>query len=162
MNKLLKRLMNTPWTEVAARWMLGATFVYAAVPKVADPAAFAKIVYGYELFPNALINLIAIGVPWVELVAGTCLLLGVFPRAAALLVNVLLTFFIVVLAVNLLRGHQFDCGCFATGADDPAAVGWLLARDFFYLLLGLRVFLHPGPWRGCLYPAEAAPPLPQP
>ena len=113
LNKLIKTFHDNRWIELAARWLLGATFVYASYNKILAPATFAKIVYGYDLFPHASINLIAIVLPYIELVAGLALLVGIYPRSAVLIINGMLLAFIVVLSVNLIRGHEFDCGCFS-------------------------------------------------
>jgi hypothetical protein len=56
--------LRNSWVELAFRWILGLTFVYASYHKILVPADFAKIIYGYDLFPEILINLIAIVVPY--------------------------------------------------------------------------------------------------
>ena len=129
------------WLDLGLRWLLGGLFVMASVHKIMDPAAFAKIVYGYGLFPAATINLIAIIVPFIELTAGLALMIGVYPRAAALILSAMLLVFILIIGINTLRGHVFDCGCFATS---EAALwenhpGWMLGRDAVLLLIGGHV-----------------------
>jgi uncharacterized membrane protein YphA (DoxX/SURF4 family) len=136
---------------LAARWILGLTFIYASYHKILAPADFAKIVYGYDLFPNGIINLIAIVLPFIELVAGLALILGIYPRSAVLIINGLLVMFIIVLAINLIRGHEFDCGCFliAEAGSFPSS-GSTLIRDIIYLILGLQVFLFSGIRKACI------------
>ena len=143
LNKLIKTFHDNHWIELAARWILGATFVYASYNKILAPATFAKIIYGYDLFPAVLINLIAIIVPFLELVAGLALIIGFYPRSAALIVNAMLLVFITALSINLIRGHEFDCGCFSIGSDTQKTfVGPLIFRDFLILALGLHVFFY--------------------
>ena len=134
------------WLDLGLRWLLGGLFVMASAHKIMDPAAFAKIVYGYDLFPLAAINLIAIIVPFIELTAGLALLSGVYPRAAAVMLCGLLLTFILVIGINALRGHVFDCGCFATS---EAALwqnhpGLMLGRNAALLLIGWRVAVFRG------------------
>jgi len=137
----LNSILENSWVELAARWLLGATFVYASYSKILAPAVFAKIIYGYDLFPPILINLIAIVLPFAELIAGLALIVGFYPRSAALIINAMLLAFIVSLTINMIRGHEFDCGCFAIDAANPSTFsGSLLLRDFIYLALGLYVF----------------------
>lgn len=120
--------------------MLGATFVYASYHKIADPAGFAKILYGYGIFPDFSINILAITIPFVELTAGFSLIFGLFPRSALMLINVLLLGFILVIGFNLLRGHQFDCGCFSFSShSQPWSNIHLLVRDI--LMLGAGIYL---------------------
>jgi len=143
--------LSNSWIELAARWVLGATFIYASYSKILEPAAFAKIIYGYDLFPAILINLLAIILPFVELIAGLALIVGFYPRSAALIVNAMLLAFIVSLSINIIRGHEFDCGCFAIGADSQSTFsGPLLVRDFVYFALGIYVFFYRNPRRLCM------------
>jgi len=143
LNKLIKTFHDNHWIELAARLILGVTFVYASYKKILAPAIFAKIIYGYDLFPAVLINLIAIIVPFLELVAGLALIIGFYPRSAALIVNLMLLVFITALSINLIRGHEFDCGCFSKGTDTQETfVGPLIFRDFLILALGLHVFFY--------------------
>jgi uncharacterized membrane protein YphA (DoxX/SURF4 family) len=142
--------------ELAARWILGLTFIYASYNKILFPADFAKIIYGYDLFPNALINLIAIILPFLELVAALVLITGVYPRSAVLIVNVLLVAFIILLSINLIRGHEFDCGCFAiNNSRSSAATEATLIRDFIYLALGIQVLFYRGPRRWCIWQVQS-------
>ena len=143
MNKFLQSIAANSWVELAARWILGLTFIYASFHKILSPADFAKIIYGYDLFPAALINLMAITIPFVELMAGLALVLGIYPRSAALIIDVMLLGFIVALSINLARGHEFDCGCFSAAQAGYTPSAWvLLGRDFLLLTVGLQIFFY--------------------
>ena len=145
MNKSQQFITNNSWIELAARWILGLTFIYASFHKILSPADFAKIVYGYGLFPEALINLIAIMIPYLELIAGSALIMGFYPRSAAIIINGLLLAFIAVLGINLIRGHEFDCGCFSVGQNGYSSSPKVtLVRDIIYLAFGLQIVLFKG------------------
>jgi len=151
LSNLRQSIANNSWIELAARWILGLTFIYASFHKIISPADFAKIVYGYNLFPEIFINLIAITLPFLELIAGLALIICVYPRSAAVIINGLLLAFIVVLAINLVRGHEFDCGCFSAAqggyTNSPKVT---LLRDIIYFAIGLQVILFSGIRRVCL------------
>jgi uncharacterized membrane protein YphA (DoxX/SURF4 family) len=149
LNKHLKEIYNSSWTELIIRWFLGIIFVYASFHKIAEPDAFAKIIYGYDLFPKFSINLIAIIIPFLELISGAALLAGVCPRSAVLIINGMLFGFIIALSVNLIRGHEFDCGCFSFGETSSASQ--LLVRDILYFILGLYVFFYHKPQKWCIF-----------
>ena len=151
MNNNLRNLFNNGWIEIAFRWILGITFIYASYYKILSPTDFAKMVYGYNLFPDVLINLIAIFLPFVELISGLSLLLGIYPRSAALIINGLLIAFILALTINIIRGHEFDCGCFsAKESGSPKMMANLMViRDVIYLIMGLQVFLFNGVRKAC-------------
>jgi putative oxidoreductase len=150
LNKLRQSIRNNSWVELAARWILGLTFIYASFHKIISPADFAKIVYGYGLFPEIFINLIAIVVPFVELIAGMALIIGLYPRSAAIIINALLLVFITVLAINLIRGHEFNCGCFSAGQSGYASSPKVtLVRDVIYFFFGMQIVLFEGNRRNC-------------
>lgn len=145
MSNLWQSLTSNSWIELAARWFLGLTFVYASFYKILSPAEFAKIVYGYDLFPAVLINLIAIILPFFELIAGLALIFGIFPRSAAIIINSLLLTFIVVLSINLIRGHEFHCGCFSAGEGGHTETPEMtIVRDIIYFILGIHIIWFRG------------------
>jgi uncharacterized membrane protein YphA (DoxX/SURF4 family) len=141
---------SNSWIELAARWVLGCTFVYASFHKILAPAEFARIVYRYDLFPPESINLIAITVPWLELFAGAALITCIYPRSAVLIINAMLTVFIVILSINLWRGHTFDCGCLSSGGEDYInSAGQWIVRDLVLLILGIYIFTFDAPRNWC-------------
>ena len=148
----MKNLLQNRSFELILRWLLGVIFIIACIHKIAEPAKFAKVIYGYYLFPSVSINLLAITLPYLELFAGLALILGIYPRSAALIINAMLLAFIVAISINLLRGHTFDCGCFSLGdTTSTASVLQLLIRDVFCFAIGLEVLFFNQPRRLCLY-----------
>ena len=135
------------------RWIVGLAFIVASLHKIAHPAAFAQVVYSYDLFPAFTINLVAIVLPFVELVAGLALMTAIYPRAAAGIVSALLVAFALVITINILRGHNFDCGCFPTlitrlYTDTPAS---MLVRDAILLVAALPVAFYRHRRRGVVF-----------
>ncbi len=145
MSNLGQSIIKNSWIELAARWILGLIFIYASLHKILSPADFAKIVYGYDLFPHVFINLIAIIIPFLELIAGLALIIGVYPRSAAIVINGLLLAFMAALTINLIRGHEFDCGCFSAGQSGySSSTKVTLVRDVIYFVFGLQIVLFEG------------------
>jgi uncharacterized membrane protein YphA (DoxX/SURF4 family) len=113
---------------LAARWLLGALFVYTGLEKGLDPVSFLKLVRQYDLVQTPfLLNSIAASLPWFEVFCGLLLLAGIAVRGTALtLVCVLIPFTAVVWHRALVlqaAGHgipfcaiKFDCGC-GTGEE---------------------------------------------
>jgi putative oxidoreductase len=112
----------------AARLAIAGVFLYAALPKIADPAGFAKSIFNYQLMPDAVINPMALFLPWLELVCGLALLGAPLLRRGALFLNAgMLVVFILAISSAMLRGLNIDCGCFSTsGAGTRAALPHLL------------------------------------
>lgn len=145
MTSWIDGVLKSPRLECLARWVLGLVFVYASIHKIIDPGAFARIIYGYQLVPGVLINGLAIVLPYVEFFGGLFLLLGIFPRAAAVLINGLLAVFILAIAYNLARGHTFDCGCFSVSQGNGSSSNIeLLIRDLLLFLIGLLPIVYRG------------------
>ena len=137
----LREALTHPWLTVRTQIALGVFFVVAALPKIADPPAFAHMVYNYRILPEPLVNAAALVMPWAELLAGLALILGIWRRTAALLVGALLAVFVVAISVNLLRGNAIDCGCFDVASagksfDERIRDMWMvIVRDVGMLLL---------------------------
>ena len=138
----------------ALHWVLaiavGVVFVYASVDKILDPRAFAKIVYHYQVIgPSAALgfvpaNLLAVWLPWLELLLGALLITGLWRREAALISAVLLVVFVAAVGSALARGIDIqNCGCFSLDESGRAA-GWkLIAGDLALLAAALVVAIVP-------------------
>jgi uncharacterized membrane protein YphA (DoxX/SURF4 family) len=127
---------------LVTRLILGGVFIYASVDKIIHPAAFSEAVYNYQILPDVLINLTAIVLPWLELILGAFLILGLWLPGAALLSNLLLVTFFGALVFNLARGLDIDCGCFSTSQEGTSSLCmcFYVIRDGIFLLLGLYLF----------------------
>ncbi len=144
------KLLRHPAVHWLFALVLGGVFVYASLSKIADPRAFAKIVYHYQVVgPSAFFgfipaNLVAVTLPWLELIAGVLLIAGVWRREAAVVTAFMLAVFVVAVASTLARGIDIqNCGCFALDASGRAA-GWkLLAGDLVLLAATLVVAFVP-------------------
>jgi uncharacterized membrane protein YphA (DoxX/SURF4 family) len=133
--------LTHPWLTVRVQIALGIIFIVAAVEKIADPPGFAHMIYNYRILPGGLINISALIMPWVELLCGLALVLGVWTRAARTIVALMLVMFIVAISINLMRGHAIDCGCFDVSAagktpEEQIRDMWLvIVRDVGMLLM---------------------------
>jgi uncharacterized membrane protein YphA (DoxX/SURF4 family) len=141
----MRRWLLHPWLTVRAQIALGLVFVIAALAKIADPPGFAKAIWLYQLAPAWSIHPAAMVLPWLELLCGMALCLGLWTRAAAGWTAALLLGFIVALSINLAKGHPVDCGCFGTGTpvkteqERLADMKWVILRDLGLLLLAAQV-----------------------
>jgi len=108
----LTKYLTHPWFTIRVQLALGAIFIIAALPKIIDPPSFAHMIYNYRLLPAGLINISSLVMPWVELLCGIALVLGVWRRGALTIITILLVVFIVAISINLGRGNAIDCGCF--------------------------------------------------
>ena len=107
-----REALTHPWLTIRVQIALGVIFIVAALPKLADPPSFAHMIYNYRILPGGLVNLSALIMPWVEILCGLALVLGIWTRPARDLIALLLIVFIVAIGINLFRGNAIDCGCF--------------------------------------------------
>ena len=137
----MREALTHPWLTVRVQIALGAIFVVAALPKITDPPSFAHMIYNYRILPAGLINISALVMPWVELLAGLALILGVWTKSARWLIGAMLVVFMIAISINLFRGNAIDCGCFDTSAadktyDERIRDMWIvLVRDAGMLLM---------------------------
>lgn len=127
-----------PTVRRAAQIAAGLILLAAALPKIADLAAFAGSVHNFHLepvVPIAATNLLAITIPWVELIAGLAMVSGVRPRAGAVVYTVLMAAFTLGVVAAMARGLSFECGCF--GKAGAATIGFKkLLENVAMLALG--------------------------
>jgi len=124
------------WPYRVVRVSLAVLFLYGGVMKLIDPRAFARTISGYDLVPEMLLPVIAVGLPIIETVAGFGLLLDI--RGSLTAIASLLGLFVLVLGYGIAMDINVDCGCFGAGDLDKRAS---LARAFWrdVVLVGLVV-----------------------
>lgn len=102
-----------------ARISLGVLFVFASIEKLASPEAFAQSILNYRIISNTfLVGLVAIILPWTELVAGCGLILNVHRKGSAFVITMCLLIFIIAITQGIIRNLDISCGCFT---QDPLA-----------------------------------------
>lgn len=128
---------------LSVRLILGAVFIYASLDKLLNTEAFAQVIYNYRILPGTLVNIAAIILPWLEFLAGVCLITGMFIYGASFLVVSLMVTFFTAILFNFTRGIDINCGCFSTNGDGYAGgqMLWYLIRDGIFLLLSIYLFL---------------------
>jgi uncharacterized membrane protein YphA (DoxX/SURF4 family) len=134
MNEELKtsamdRFLGNRWFLLLLRLVIGGAFLYAGYLKVRDGVAFADSIASFKLLPSELINLMAMGLPPLEVILGVMLVTGWRGRVASLGVLVLSIIFAFALGQALMRGLQVDCGCFGSGKPSTLKTILALGRD---------------------------------
>ena len=99
---------------------LGWIFVSASLDKIVDPVLFSKSITNYEITPYWINNIIALVLPWIELICGLLMfisLIGLFNSRfnfidiANNMIMLMLLWFIFILSLAVFRGLDIDCGC---------------------------------------------------
>ena len=138
-----------PYLLLAFRLLLAAIFIYAAVQKIGKPLAFADEIRNYGVVGyGPPLYIMAVVLPWIELLCGLSLVTGVAVRGAALILVGLNAMFFAVIAKKTI-GYvsdgtpfmkvYFDCGC-----GFGATYAWKkLLEDAAYLLVSFALLAAP-------------------
>lgn len=110
-------------------------FILAGISKILTPTTFAQDIDNYRLLPYLLVTLMAVALPWIELVCGILLISGVGRRGAALLLLLMCVMFLIAIGSAMARGLDITCGCF-TMTSNGMKVGYTrLIEDVVLLIL---------------------------
>ncbi|MCQ2389781.1 MAG: DoxX family membrane protein [Kiritimatiellae bacterium] len=132
--------------EGVLRIGIAAIFVYASWDKIQDPALFADAVQSYRILPPFVAGIVALVLPFVELLAGLVLVFTKWTREAALLILGMLGIFLVGLTQAWLRGLEIDCGCFGASDGTPPPLWVDILRDLAILCPTIWLAFRPGRW----------------
>ena len=125
---------------LVVRIALGCLFLWSSLPKIRQPYDFLSSVYNYELVGPKLGMLIAMTLPWLELLVGICLVGGIFVSGTLLASIGMAAMFAFVLASALYRGLEISCGCF--GVSDAEIISYsTLIRACLILLFSLAAYI---------------------
>jgi putative oxidoreductase len=143
------RWLRNPYVLLVFRLFLAAIFIYAAVQKIGKPLAFADEIRSYSVIDyGPPLYIMAVVLPWLELVCGLSLATGLFVRGSALILLGLSAMFLAVVAKKTAGFvHDgmpfmkvfFDCGC-----GFGATFAWKkLLEDAVYLLVAAALLFAP-------------------
>ncbi len=130
------------YVVLLARLVIGGLFVYASIHKIADPGAFSVSIRNYLVLPAAWSNLCALILPWIELAAGSLLIVGILTRPSALLTTGMLGVFLGAVIYAYSIGLNIDCGCFTSDAATEGKIGLFhIFRDSALFLTSLAILV---------------------
>jgi len=137
---MIKNIFSNRYLLLIFRIIIGFIFIYSGYVKIIDTAGFSDAVSNYKLLPLFAINFAAVILPWIEITSGLLLLFGITGKENAFIINLLLSLFIVAIAVSLFRGLNINCGCFGTVGGTK--VGLLkIIENSILLFMGILVMI---------------------
>jgi len=137
----IKKIITHPYTALFCRIVLGGIFICASWDKILNPEQFAGTVENYLILPTESVNLIAIILPWLELICGIFLISGLFTGGTTLVIIFMMTVFVGALSSVLIRGIDTNCGCFSSNGTHSINMLFLV-RDMILFVFALQVLFY--------------------
>jgi uncharacterized membrane protein YphA (DoxX/SURF4 family) len=136
----INKFVKSPYLSLLLRLYMGSIFIYAGLSKVHYPGEFAENLAAYQMLPYWAVNFAALILPWVEIICGLFLIIGLKSRVSASIIGGLLIVFTFGIFINLLKGTPISCGCFdSIGAE----ISWKdVFRDLGWFILTLQIFFY--------------------
>ncbi len=121
------------------RYILAFIYLYAGGSKIFEPMLFKAVIQNYFAIPDALALILAIIVPWIQILAALFLILNWYVLFSSGLFLVMSIFFFGLMSANYGQILPFGCGCF--GFKDEELVGvYHVVRDLSIALIASIVF----------------------
>ncbi|MFH1050402.1 MAG: MauE/DoxX family redox-associated membrane protein [bacterium] len=140
----MKRLLNNSYISLLFRIILGAIFLIAATSKIADLGGFAKEISNYKIVPDIAVNLMAMSIPWIELVCAIFIIVGIRTKSSVAIIGSLLIVFIFAISIAMLKGLNINCGCHTQVLAEK--IGWQkILENAGLLILALYLFYSKAP-----------------
>jgi uncharacterized membrane protein YphA (DoxX/SURF4 family) len=124
-----------------ARVVVGGVFIVAGGSKIGNAAYFAAQIAAFGIVPHPFVAPMALLLPFLEVLLGGYLVIGLYARLAGWIAAIQLLIFAAAIASAVLRGLSLSCGCF--GPNDQTVTSWPeVARDVVLALVAVFIALR--------------------
>ncbi|MFA6524871.1 MAG: MauE/DoxX family redox-associated membrane protein [Patescibacteria group bacterium] len=136
----MNKIFVNDYATMILRILLGVVFIMAAMSKIPAPDEFMATVRQYNVLPDPLETWYGYALPWVELIFGFAVVIGLFTRFSVTIINLMLFSFMIAILITLYRGGLIACGCF----NSESALDWsTYVRDLLFMVMaGLVTLSH--------------------
>ena len=145
----MRNFTGTLWEGFRNRYLsfvfrigLGSVFLVSGASKLPDRASFVNTCVGYDILPDALARSYCNALPWVEIVIGALLVLGLLSRFASAIGVLAALSFVIANSVIIYRGLNLECGCLGVWAGLHTRDALII--DFVLLIMGFQILVHKG------------------
>ena len=140
----IQKVSNNEGILLLLRILLGSIFIVSAVLKIPHQSEFVQIVISYGVLPLNTTEVYGLLLPWVELIIGCLLVLGIFVRLASA-ISLAMVFSFIIASLYAMLGFSAEtnnlCGCF--GAAMPLSHTQSLSIDILMLLISFTLLMRP-------------------
>jgi len=138
----MDKFLGNRYLFLFCRLVIGALFLFSGITKLTEPAEeFALQIEQYQLLPNVLVTPFAMTLPWVELVFGGLVILGIWVKFDSIILGLTMLSFIIAISQAMIRGIGLDdCGCFGEVIEVGETPGQVLIRDIAFMMPIIYLF----------------------
>ncbi|MEO8210760.1 MAG: MauE/DoxX family redox-associated membrane protein [bacterium] len=138
------KFLSNKYFLLVLRLIVGGVFVYASFDKLMNQEEFSKAIYNYKL-PDVFgifINFFAIVIPYIELISGLFLIIGIYKRGSSFIISFLLIIFIIALGQAYARGLDINCACFSLETvNQKSNIGIRIIEDILLLISSIIIYI---------------------
>ncbi len=141
-NTIMSDILQGNRVTLLLRVIMGLLFIYSGIFKAVNPENFSIAIHNYDILGEAMVPYTALIIPWIEMITGVLLVIGWKIKPASLILTLLMMVFTAAIALNVIRGRSFDCGCFELnifGISETVSIS-LVIRDLLFTGILLLVF----------------------
>ena len=121
--------------------IFGGIFIYAGLMKAWRPMVFLEDVRSFALLPDPYAAMLAMYLPWVEILGGIAVITGLGRKGGLLVLNASLVIFLAAILIAWSRGTDIRCGCFGDSGGATSNYLDLVMRDVGLLILGAYLWI---------------------
>ncbi len=137
--KRIRGGISAPYISLLLRLLLGGLLVVAGISKLPMHSSFVEIVQSYQLLPDPLATAYALALPWIELLIGSYLILGILTKPSAVITILVGISFMLANISAIIRGEYFCPNCF--GESFPLTASQALIIDVFIIFAAILLMI---------------------
>ena len=128
------------WIVRVLRIGFGCLLIFASIDKIRHPHDFAQMVENYRVIGEGLSTWVAVFIPYLEVVVGLFLIVGIWIDAASMINMILMMVFLILVTQAYARGLDISCGCYSV--EEGHIIGpFKVLTNLFYGVLSLILVL---------------------
>lgn len=140
--KIIKESIYTRYLSLLIRLLLGGVFITSSMAKLPLQSRFVDVVQSYQLLPDILAAAYGFALPWIELVIGGYLILGIFVKPSAIVTILMSITFLIANISSIIRGDSYCPNCF--GELVPLTVVQAITIDVLVILAAILLLIFSG------------------
>lgn len=138
----IKKAIYTRYISLFIRLLVGGIFIVSSIAKFPLHSKFIEVVQSYQLLPDLIATAYALALPWVELLVGSYLILGILIKPSSIVTALLGISFMVANISAIIQGEQYCPDCF--GELFSLAVSQAISIDIFIIIAAVILILITG------------------